>query len=105
MRVLPDAPAIAVLACDLVAPSAPAIREVVLALGATSADVVVPVVDDQPEWLHAVWRASALNGLRAAFAAGDRAIHTAAERVDVAFHHGLDPSDVADADRPEDLRR
>jgi molybdopterin-guanine dinucleotide biosynthesis protein A/rhodanese-related sulfurtransferase len=94
---------IVVLPCDLVCPSGAAVRDVVDALATTSADVVVPVVEDQPEWLHAAWRPTALGGLRAAFAGGERAIHRAASLIDVAYHHGLEPSAVRDADEPHEV--
>jgi molybdopterin-guanine dinucleotide biosynthesis protein A/rhodanese-related sulfurtransferase len=103
LRHCSGAEVVVVLPCDLLCPSRVAVRDIAEALDATSADVVVPVVEDQPQWLHAAWRPTALPGLRAAFAGGERAIHRAAAQLDVAYHHGLEPADVRDADEPHDL--
>lgn len=92
---------VAVLACDLTHASAIAVGSVVDALG--SADVAVPVVDGEMQWMHAVWRRSALDTLRAAFLAGVRAPREAVGSLTVARFLGGDPRWFRDADRPEDL--
>lgn len=92
---------IAVLSCDLTGAASVAVRSVAGALG--DADVAVPVVDGQSEWLHAVWRRSALPALEAAFAEGIRAPRHATERLRVAQLLDGDPCWFHDADRPEDL--
>jgi molybdopterin-guanine dinucleotide biosynthesis protein A len=92
---------VAVLSCDLTDASPIAIRSVVGALG--TADVAVPVVEGRTQWLHAVWRRSALDTLRAAFATGVRAPREAVESLAVAQLLDGDPCWFHDADRPEDL--
>ena len=77
-----EAELVAVLSCDLTQASPVAVRSVAGALG--EADVVVPVVDGQAEWLHAVWRRRCLGVLEAAFAEGVRAPRHAVGRLRVA---------------------
>ena len=91
----------AVLACDLTRPSAEAITAVRQALG--EADVSVPVVNGQAEWLHAVWRRSALEKLERSFAAGERAPRRAVDELRVKQFLGGDPRWFHDADYPDDL--
>lgn len=96
-----DADLVAVLSCDLTDASAIAVRSVAGALG--SADVAVPVVEGRTQWMHAVWRRTALDTLRAAFDAGIRAPRDAASSLAVAQLLDGDPCWFHDADRPEDL--
>lgn len=97
----PEADAVVVLSCDLLAPSPDAVRAVVDGLDA--ADVAVPMVEGHAQWLHAAWRTSALSDLEAAFAAGVRAPRRAVEGLVVARVAGGDPERFRDADTPEDL--
>jgi molybdenum cofactor guanylyltransferase len=92
-----------VVACDLVAPDPDAMAATVRALQGSGADVAAPVLDGTPQWTHAAWAPSALPVLRAALAAGERAIHRAARHLAVCTVAGLDPTALADADHPEDL--
>jgi molybdopterin-guanine dinucleotide biosynthesis protein A len=92
---------IAVLACDLTDASAIAVRSVAGVLG--DADVAVPVVEGRSQWLHAVWRRSALPTLRQAFVDGARAPRHAVDTLRVAQLLDGDPCWFHDADRPEDL--
>ncbi|MEQ8841436.1 MAG: NTP transferase domain-containing protein [Acidimicrobiales bacterium] len=96
-----DTELVAVLSCDLTDASASAVARVVGALG--TADVAVPVVDGRTQWMHAVWRRSALPALRARFEAGVRAPRDAVDSLEVAEVLGGDPAWFHDADRPEDL--
>ena len=97
-----DREAIAILSCDLTDASAIAVRSVWGALG--DADLAVPVVEGQTQWMHAVWRRSTLPTLRAAFDRGVRAPRGAVEGLQVAQLLDGDPCWFHDADRPEDLR-
>lgn len=92
-----------VLSCDLVAPMPGPVRDVVRALGASGADVAVPVVDGRHQWLHAAWdrRVTAIVG--DLFAAGERSVAGAALALRVEEVAGLAPAALLDADRPEDL--
>jgi molybdopterin-guanine dinucleotide biosynthesis protein A len=92
---------VAVLSCDLTDASPIAVNSVVGALG--TADVSVPVVDGRSQWLHAVWRRTALDTLEAAFASGIRAPKDAMSTLRVAQLLDGDPCWFHDADRPEDL--
>lgn len=98
-----DAPAVAVLSCDLLAPDPAEIASLVAAVA--DHDVVVPVVDGRWQWIHAVWARSAVDALEEAFAGGVRAPRRAVDRLAV---HGfvVDPAraaSYADADTPADL--
>lgn len=92
---------VAVLSCDLTDASSIAVRSVVGALG--DADVAVPVLDGQSEWMHAVWHRRALPELERAFADGVRAPRHATDALRVARLLDGDPCWFHDADRPEDL--
>lgn len=96
-----DADLVVVLACDLLDASSLAVRSLVGALG--TGDVAVPVVDGRAQWLHAVWRRSALPTLDAAFAAGERAPRRALPGLSVVEVLDGSPCWYADADTPADL--
>ncbi len=96
-----SAETVAVLSCDLTRPSAVAIDSVRNALG--RADVSVPVLQGQAEWLHAVWRRSALNALERSFANGERAPGRAVDELRISRFNGGDPAWFHDADHPHDL--
>jgi len=92
---------VVVLACDLVSPSAALVRRVVEE--GQHAVAAVPRVDGRPQWLHGMWsRAGCLAALEAAFAAGERSLHGAAQHVDVTLFDDASPS-YRDADSPGDL--
>ncbi|MDE0701595.1 MAG: molybdenum cofactor guanylyltransferase [Acidimicrobiaceae bacterium] len=96
-----SADTVAVLACDLTRPSAAAITAVREALG--EADVSVPVLDGQTEWLHAVWRRSSLEKLERSFSAGERAPKRAVNELRVNQFLDGNPRWFQDADYPDDL--
>lgn len=100
LRVL-DADVVVILSCDLTDASPVAVSSVVGALG--DADVAIPVIEGQPQWLHAAWRRAALSTLEAAFAAGVRAPRDAAQPLRVAHLLDGDPCWFHDADSPHDL--
>ena len=100
------APVVAVLACDLPGARAEAVGAVVRALaGAPEADVALPVTGGRRGLVHGAWRASALEPLEAAFAAGEWSLAGAVARLLVVDVPGLDPASLADVDVPEELRR
>lgn len=96
-----SAETVAVLACDLTRPSAVAVKALRDDLG--KADVSVPVCGGQPEWLHAVWRRSALVSLERSFADGIRAPKHAVGELNVSWFSDGDPAWFHDADYPADL--
>jgi len=100
-----DIDAVVILPCDLVSPSDAAVRSVTAALDDSGVDVVLPVVDDHAQWLHAAWRIRTLDSLSADFAAGIRAPRRAVEKLTVRMIDGENSGWFRDADRPEDLPR
>jgi molybdenum cofactor guanylyltransferase len=98
-------PVVAVLGCDLVAPSEATVRTMVGALAAAAPPILgaLPVVDGVRQWTHAAWRLGALAPLQAAADAGRRSLRAAGAGVAVLELHDLDPRHLADADRPEEL--
>lgn len=99
-------PIVAVLGCDLLAPSAAAIRATAAALLARPDAVgAVPVADGHHQWTHAVWRSEAArDALAAAWQDGARSLRRAAAGLAVVEVRDLDPAALADADTPGDLR-
>jgi molybdopterin-guanine dinucleotide biosynthesis protein A len=95
--------AVAVLACDLVAPDPATIRAVVAALAGV--DVAVPVVDGRRQWHHAVWDRQVRPRLDAAFAEGARSFAEVTASLDVADATDVASAAVLDADEPADLPR
>lgn len=96
-----SAQTVAVLACDLTRPCAAAVEALRDGLG--GADVSVPVCAGQAQWLHAVWRRSALEALERSFAEGVRAPKQAVGELRVSRCSGGDPAWFHDADCPADL--
>jgi molybdopterin-guanine dinucleotide biosynthesis protein A len=96
---------VAVLSCDLVAPSADAISAIVIALAEAPDDDVgaVPLVAGELQWTHAAWRATALPALDEARRQGARSLRRACAGLPITHVRGVAPSAVADADRPGDL--
>jgi len=94
-----------VASCDLLDPSPAAIASTVAALvDAPVAAAAVPVVGGRRQWTHAAWRVGARAPLRAAFAAGERAVHAAvAAGALPVVEVDLPRAAVADADTPADL--
>ena len=92
---------VAILSCDLIGASATAIGAALEALG--DADVAVPVLGGQAEWLHAVWRRSALQALERSFSAGERAPKRAVSELQINELLDGDPRWFHDADYPSDL--
>ena len=93
----------ALLACDL-----PAIDEVTVrfVVEHPAAGSVVPTVGGTPQYACSRWTPAAVAGARAAFAAGERALGALLAAGDATLV-AADARAVAlaDADRPEDLRR
>lgn len=96
-------PVVAVLSCDLLAPDPGLVRDLVEALHAGTADVVVPVVQGRAQWTHAVWRRHALRSLEDAFAAGERSLVGSVTGLRLDLIEVDDPDRTADADVPDDL--
>lgn len=97
--------AVVILACDLVSPSDAAVRSVAAAMDDPAVDVVLPVVEDHAQWLHAAWRVRTLDSLTADFSSGVRAPRYAVGKLNVQMIRGEDSTWFRDADHPEDLPR
>lgn len=103
LAVVGSEPAVAVLSCDLLAPDAGLVRSLVDRLHAGDADVVVPMVDQRAQWLHAVWRRRVGSVLGDVFAAGERSVHGAVQGLRVDYDATVPGSAVRDVDVPGDL--
>lgn len=93
-----------VLAVDYLDPSIEILRMAHGRLG--EHDAVVPVVEGRSHHLHAVFRVAALSELRAAYGAGERAVHRALERLDVDWWGDWPAAEAGferNANRPQDL--
>lgn len=95
--------AVVVVACDLLEPSPDAIVSAAEVRASTGAAVAVPVVGGRAQWLHACWSPDAAAALTAAFDAGERAVHRAAERLAVVRYPEANAAALADADTEADL--
>lgn len=95
---------VALLSCDLLAPSADAVRAVVTALGGDPAAMwAVPLTAGRRQFLHGAYRTEATAHWTAAFAAGERSLRRPAEGLPGILVAGVDPAALADADEPGDL--
>lgn len=94
-----------VLACDLVTPDPGSIATVVAALVAAPGDVAAaaPVSGDRVQVLHAAYRPARCAPLRAAFDAGERAVHRALATIRWLPVSGIHEPALADADTPDRL--
>jgi molybdopterin-guanine dinucleotide biosynthesis protein A len=96
---------VVVLSCDLLTPNPATIGALVERLRSCDSEVhaAVPLVGENPQWTHAVWRREALDALVAARTAGVRSLRRAADHVVIDLVQGVPAADVADADDPLDL--
>jgi molybdopterin-guanine dinucleotide biosynthesis protein A len=94
---------VAVLACDLVAPSAGAVRTVVAACVESRGPAAVAVVDGQEQWLLAAWHRSARAVLDRAFADGVRSVRDAAAGLAGLRRVIVPAAAAADADTPDQV--
>lgn len=92
---------LAVMPCDLTAASSEAVEAVLSALG--NSDVSVPLVQEEPQWLHSAWHARALPELERVFTVGERSLKRAVDGLRVARMLNGDPQWFHDADEPQDL--
>ena len=94
-----------VLTCDLPLVDAAVVRAVVAALQARPhAAIAAPVVENQVQFLSAAYRPGlVLDPIRAAFAAGVRAVRIGLVGVPLINVEGLDASRLVDADTPAAL--
>jgi len=99
-------PTAVVLACDLPAITGASIRGLLTTLGtAPSAEAAVPLVDGRLQVHVLAVRRSARPVLAGAFAAGERSVTRALDRVEVVTTERLDPTTLVDVDEPDDLGR
>lgn len=96
---------VAVLACDLLHPSASAVDAMVSGLCDAPPEVMaaVPVAHQHHQWTHVAWRREAGEVLEAAHRAGTRSLRRATEGFPWREVLGLDPAALADADTPESI--
>lgn len=98
---------VVVIACDMPGIEAATVRALVDALvGSPHADVAAAVADGRPQPLTAAWRPERAEPvLRAAFARGERAPRHVLPDLVVVPVLDLNPAELVDVDRPEDLAR
>ena len=95
---------VALLSCDLLAPSPDAVRAVVRALDQEpEAMWAAPLADGRQQFLHGAYRTQARGHWATAFAAGERSLRRPAEALPGILVTGVDPAALADADEPGDL--
>lgn len=93
-----------ILACDLPGVCRESVLAVLAVLDANpGAQVGVATQKGQLEPLHAVWRRSALSEIEAAFASGERAVHTVLENLVTVVVDDLDPTWLRNVNSPKDL--
>jgi molybdopterin-guanine dinucleotide biosynthesis protein A len=93
---------VVVTACDLIAPDAVAFTALVEAMHESGVVAALPVVDGRDQPAPAALRREAMATVRAAFDAGERAMHPTLRRLDP-VRIVLDSAATADADTPGDL--
>ncbi len=100
---------IVTLPCDLLSPDSASIKLLLQAAAdcdepeMREAQVIVPLGDGIPQWMHALWRSSCLNALSQMFSAGMRAPREASRRLRTTTVEVPGSSWFGDADRPGDL--
>jgi molybdopterin-guanine dinucleotide biosynthesis protein A len=92
---------VVVLACDLPAVEAAAVTSVLRALG--DADAAIPVVDGRLQTLVAAYRRRCVEGLEAAWAAGERSLRDAVRGLHTTLVALPDRRWTLNANRPADL--
>ncbi len=107
--------AVVTLPCDVVSPDVEAIRCLLESFAADcaethgekaeleKAELIVPIGDGEPQWMHALWLSSCRKALLAAFSEGVRAPREAARRLRTVTVEVPGSGWFDDADRPEDL--
>jgi molybdopterin-guanine dinucleotide biosynthesis protein A len=100
-----DHDVVVVLACDLPAVTPDAVRDLVEALDRTGCDAAVVRADGVAQGVVAAYRRRARPALAGAFEAGERSVRRVLDRLDVTWIDDVDPTQLADLDGPDDLRR
>jgi molybdopterin-guanine dinucleotide biosynthesis protein A len=95
-------PIVAFMPCDLTNASSLSVTTTLAALGIH--DIAVPVLGGQQQWVHAVFRTTALDLLRKRFEAGARSIHAGVKGLRLVEVTGGEALWYRDADLPSDLR-
>lgn len=107
LRVVGRRPVVVVLSCDLVDPAPSVVTTLVEHLEQCrggGVDVVVPVASGRRQWMHAAWRRACVTALEDVFASGERSLAGATSVLRAEHWDVSDPSALADADVPSDLR-
>ncbi len=94
-------PIVAFMPCDLTNANPLSVTKSLAALG--SADVAVPVVEGHRQWVHAVFRTTALDSLREQFSAGARSLRAGVSELRLVEVPGGEALWFRDADLPSDL--
>ena len=67
--------------------------------------IVVPVVEEHLQWMHALWPTDVLPTLLKSFSNSVRAPWRATKELQLLKIEGIDPKVLFDIDQPEDLKK
>ncbi len=94
-----------IVACDLPNISKNLIREMLLKSLREPKSIVVPVVEEHLQWMHALWPTDVLPTLLKSFSNSVRAPWRATKELQLLKIEGIDPKVLFDIDQPEDLKK
>lgn len=92
-----------VLAADLPRASPATVRKLASWATASREMILVPVVEGEFQWLHALWPTTLIGALEEAFVAGERALHRVLQGLPHLEVGGLEAISLTDADWPSDV--
>ena len=94
-----------IVACDLPNISKNFINEMFLKSIEEPESILVPVVEEHLQWMHALWPTDVLPDLLKSFSSSNRAPWRATEDLQILKNEGADPHVLFDIDEPDDLTR
>lgn len=94
-----------IVACDLPNISKNFINEMFLKSIEEPESILVPVVEEHLQWMHALWPTDVLPVLLKSFSSSNRAPWRATEDLQILKIEGADPHVLFDIDEPDDLTR
>jgi len=94
-----------IVACDLPNISKDFITEMILMSIEEPKSIVVPVLEERLQWMHALWPIEVLPVLLKSFTGGIRAPWRATKDLQLLKIEGIDPKVLFDVDEPDDLNK
>ena len=92
-----------IVACDLPHISKNFITEMILKSTEEPKSILVPVVEERLQWMHAIWPTDVLPNLLNSFSNSIRAPWRATKDLKILTIEGADPQVLFDVDEPDDL--